>query len=137
MIMKCDGKTAIQDLPDDFKPDPLGDADQLRNQLADFFGGVNWDDPAWGILEGDGFSFEFNFTKSGTVDTFTLHVRGGGDAVTPIVEMCKHFGWQALDYSTGDFIDLKSPTSESWQRFQEFRDRVISTYRDSPDSQGT
>lgn len=137
MIMKCDGRTPIQDLPDDYKPEPLGDADLLRTELSEFFGGVSWDDPAWGILEGGGFSFEFNFTRSGPVDTFTLHVRGGGDAVTPIVAMCKHFGWQALDYSTGEFMNLDSPSSESWQRFQEYRDRVISAHRKSPDASGT
>lgn len=137
MIMKCDGKTPVQDLPHDFKPEPLGDADPLRTELSAFFGGLSWDDPAWGILEGDEFSFEFNFTRLGPVDTFTLHVRGGGDAVTPIVAMCKHFGWQTLDYSTGEFLDLDSPSRESWQRYQEYRDRVISAYRANPDVPGT
>lgn len=136
MIMKCDEEAPIQNLPNDFKPDSLGDADRLRTELSAYFGGVCWDDPAWGILEGDGFSFEFNFTKSGQVDTFTLHVRGGGNAVAPIVAMCRHFGWQALDYSTGEFMDLDSPSLESWQRFQEYRDRVISVHRRSQGLEG-
>lgn len=134
MIMKCDGRTPIHELPKDFKPEPLGDADILRRELSAFFGGISWDDPAWGVLQGDGFSFEFNFTESRHVDVFTLHVRGGGDAVTPIVEMCRHFGWQAIDYSTGEFINLDSPSTESWQRFQEYRSRVISANRKNPDA---
>ncbi|MFO0939818.1 MAG: hypothetical protein U0930_03540 [Pirellulales bacterium] len=129
MIMKCDGVSSLEELPEDFEFASLGDAAQLRGQLSDFFGNINWDDPAWGLLLSQEYSLEFNFTVSGPVENFTLHARGGGDVVTPIVAMCKHFDWQAVDYSTGELIDLDSPSSDSWQRFQEFRDKVLSQYR--------
>lgn len=125
LILRSDGTTPIHELPKDWRPDPLGDADELRDRLARFFGSLDWSDPAWGILEGNGFSLEFNFTKSGLVDSFMLHVRGGGDAVSPIVAMCKHFCWQALDCSSGDFIDLTNPSTEGWERFQAYRDKVF------------
>ncbi len=130
LILKADGTTPMGELPEDFKPDPLGQAEDLRKRLSEVFDSLDWTDPAWGILDGDGFSFEFNFKKSGIVDSFMLHVRGGGNAVAPIVAMCKHFGWQALDCSTGDFIDLNEPSTKSWEHFQAYRDRVVSPYRD-------
>ena len=58
-------------------------------------------------------------------------VRGGGDAVSPIVAMCKHFGWQAVDTSQGDFINLDDSSTDGWDGFQAFRDRVIDRSGDS------
>ncbi|GAA5509349.1 hypothetical protein Rcae01_04848 [Novipirellula caenicola] len=132
LIMKTDGKTAIHDMPKDYQPEPLGDADELRPQLSQFFADqIDWSDPAWGIFGCEYFSYEFNFSASGPVETFMLHVRGGGDAVTPLVQMCRHFGWMAVDCSSGDFIDLDSPDAESWSRFQAYRDKVVDRTGDS------
>ncbi|WP_157593878.1 hypothetical protein [Rubripirellula obstinata] len=123
--MKADAKS-VSDLPNDYKPHALGDAAQLRVELSSFFGNaIDWSDPAWGTLNGQAFSYEFNFSESGIVDSFTLHVRGGGDAVSPIVAMCKHFDWKAVDASEGEFIDLEDPSTDGWDGFQEFRDRAI------------
>ena len=129
--MRADAKS-VSDLPDDYKPKPLSDAAHLRDKLAAFFGGaLDWSDPAWGHLDNKHFSYEFNFTESGVVDGFMLHIRGGGDAVSPIVAMCKHFGWQAVDTSEGDFINLDHPSTDGWDGFRAFRDRVIDRARDS------
>jgi hypothetical protein len=125
LIMNTGGRTRVDDLPEGFQPESLGDADELRSLLSGFFGSLDWSDPAWGILDNDEFSFEFNFTESGPVDTFMLLVRGGGDAVAPIVAMCKQFGWQALDCSAGEFIDLNHPSTNGWEGFQAYRDRVM------------
>ena len=130
-IMRADAKS-VSDLPEDYRPEPLGDAAQLRDKLAAFFdGALVWSDPAWGHLDGQHFSYEFNFTKSGVVGGFMLHVRGGGDAVSPIVAMCKHFSWQAVDTSEGEFINLGDPSTDGWDGFQAFRDRVVDRSRDS------
>ena len=124
--MKTDGKTAIHDMPNDYKPESLGEAEDLRPQLSEFFANrIDWSDPAWGIFGCAEFSYEFNFTASGPVETFMLHVRGGGDAVTPIVQMCRHFGWMAIDCSAGEYLDLDSPNAESWTAFQAYRDKIV------------
>ncbi len=125
LIMKTDGKTSVRELPTDFMPQPLGDAEELRRRLSARFASLDWSDPAWGTFDGDGFSIEFNFTESGPVDGFMLHVRGDGDAVSTIVAMCKQFGWQALDCSTSEFIDLDDPSLEGWNGFRTFRDRAV------------
>ena len=130
-IMRAEA-SSVDDLPDDYQPESLGDAQKLRDELLVFFGGeLDWSDPAWGILNGQGFSYEFNFTEAGAVDGFMMHVRGGGDAITPIVAMCREFGWQAVDTSLGDFIDLTDPSTEGWEGFQKFRDRIIDRYNDT------
>ena len=130
-IMRADAKS-VSDLPDDYEPESLGDAAQLRADLAAFFdGALDWSDPSWGHLDGQHFSYEFNFTESGPVGGFMLHVRGGGDAVSPIVAMCKHFRWQAVGTSEGDFINLDDPSTDGWDGFRAFRDRVLDRHRNS------
>ena len=133
LIMKTDGKTPVRELPNDFKPECMGNAEELRGRLSQFFATLDWSDPACGIFVGHGFSLEFNFTRSGPVDSFMLHVRGGGGAVMPIVDMCKHFGWQALDCQCSEFMDLTNPDPGSWERWQTFRDKVVSQYRENQD----
>ncbi len=135
LIMRTDPRMPLHELPNDFVPESLGDADELRRRLAEFFGLLDWSDLAWGIFVGDGYALEFNFTRSGPVDAFTLHVHGGGDPVSPIVAMCKRFGWQACDCSTGEFMDLEHPSTDSWERFQAFRDKIVAQHRGQQDSQ--
>ena len=107
-------------------------AAELRDELATFFDGdLDWSDPSWGHLDGQHFSYKFNFTEFGVVGGFMLRVRGDGDAVSPIVAMCKHFGWQAVDTSQGDFINLDDSSTDGWDGFQAFRDRVIDRSGDS------
>jgi hypothetical protein len=45
--------------------------------------------------------------SEGVIRAFTLHIRGGGDPLVDIVNMCKANGWVAVDYSDGTFIDLE------------------------------
>ncbi|OYU17241.1 MAG: hypothetical protein CFE34_16745 [Rhodobacteraceae bacterium PARR1] len=43
---------------DDFSPSPLGTQDEVRGTLSQVFPALDWADPTWGQLEGDGFSIE-------------------------------------------------------------------------------
>lgn len=126
MIHRFDGPPPrVEDIADDHEFLPLGEAPNVRRRISDALPAVDWGDPAWGVLEGDGFSIEFNFQAHGPVTGFMLHVRGGGDPITPIVAMCKLNGWAALDTSSGEFLDLAKPSVDGWESFQGFRDQII------------
>lgn len=108
-------------------PQPtLGDAGPVREAISRCLPNVDWSDPAWGVLEGAGWSIEFNFAAAGPVDSFMLHVRGGGDPLGAITKLCRENDWVALDMSTGDYLDLRSPSDAGWKSFQGFRDSVLS-----------
>jgi hypothetical protein len=47
------------------KPAPLGDAAEVRAKISKSLPDVNWKDPAWGVLEGKGWSIEFNHQTNG------------------------------------------------------------------------
>ena len=72
--------------PDDWRPEPMGEADDVRAAINASMAGINWSDPAWGVLDGTGWSIEFDFQAEGPVDHFMLHVRGSGDPITPMQE---------------------------------------------------
>lgn len=129
-IIRAEGYASIDDLPKDYEPEPLGDARDLRMQLSELFSELGWTESAWGVLRDDKFSIEFNFSEAGNMKSFMLHVRGGGNPLGPIALMCKHFGWQAVDCSMGEFIDFKKTSQIGWQGFQDFRDQVIEQHRE-------
>ena len=89
-------------------PLPMGDADVIRLQLSTIFPSLKWSNN--GILLGADYGIEFMLGKSGPVDSFLLHARG--DADSAIIDMCRRGGWQALDFSLGDFLDVKDPSKD-------------------------
>jgi len=117
----------FDDLPDDHKPDPLGPADEVRASVSKYLPGVDWSDPTWGDFVGEGFSIEFNVGNDDPITDMMLHVRGGGDAISAILQFAKPNKWSLLDSSTGDFIDPDNPSQEGWEGFQAFRDKMLDT----------
>lgn len=111
----------------DTKPPPLGDANEVRAQISKVLPNVDWKDPAWGVVEGNGWSIEFNHQRSGVSESVMLHVRGGGDPFPAIVSICKANGWVALDCSSGELINLESPSPKSWREFQGFRNQIVAS----------
>jgi len=126
MIHRADGLPPhIHDIADDHQFVPMGDAVEVRSNISKVLPDVDWSDPAWGVLDGDGYSIEFNFQPDGPVTGFMLHVRGGSDPIAAIVKLCSAHGWAAIDTSTGDYIDLQAPSHEGWESFQGFRDQIV------------
>jgi hypothetical protein len=126
MILNADGTPrSTAEMPKDWRPKTMGDMETVRAMINGTLPGIDWTDPAWGHLLGDGYSIAFNYQTAGEVDSFMLHIRGGGDPVSAIVRLCKSNGWVALDASTGNLMDLDAPSRESWTRFQAYRDRIL------------
>jgi hypothetical protein len=113
------------EVPPDFEPIPLGDANDIRNRISESLPEVDWSDPAWGVLIHSDFTIEFNLQAEGGIEGFMLHVRGGGDPLMAICKVCSDNGWYPLDTSTGLFIDVNKPSSLGWEEFQQFRNNAI------------
>ena len=111
-----------EDMP---PPAVMGSSADVRSMIDAHLGGVDWSDPAWGVFDGDGFSFEFNMREESQRDGFMVHVRGGGDAVAALLAFSVPNGWSVLDMSTGGFIDPDDPSNEGWEKFQAYRDQVV------------
>jgi len=104
----------------------LGEASEVRRRIAAALPGTDWSDPAWGVLESDGWSIEFNSDAAGEVESLMLHVRGEGNPVPAIARLCQETGWFALDMSSAEFLEPANPNSSGWEAFRDFRDTVAS-----------
>ncbi|WP_220466947.1 hypothetical protein, partial [Cellulophaga baltica] len=109
----------------DYEPISLGIRDNIINELCILLPELDYSVKDWGILNGDGFSIEFNTGKEEKVDSIMLHIRGGGNPHYIIGMIMKKMEWEALDCSTGEFVDLKNINAESWTKFQTWRDKIF------------
>jgi hypothetical protein len=115
----------VGQMADDWKGELLGSADEVRAKISTCLPAVDWSDVMWGILDGDGFTFEFNVGNEDPSDGFMIHVHGGGDAITPLLKLAKHWGWYLLDCTQGEWLHHCDIADAGWQGFQAYRDRVI------------
>ena len=107
---------------------PLGSADAVRAAVAEAFPGIEWSDEQSGFIDSGKFAIELAMEEADPVGHVMLSVHGGGDPVTPIMELVTRNGWAALDASTSTFIDPAKPSDASWSEFQRFRDEVARQY---------
>ncbi|QWX85600.1 hypothetical protein H0I23_08155 [Cellulophaga sp. HaHaR_3_176] len=109
----------------DYLPPTLGKRIELISQLTNILPNLDFSDESWGIMEGDGFSIEFNIGNNEDVDSIMLHIRGGGNPIKIIQSIMQEFKWESLDCSTGDFMELNNVSNESWTKFQTWRDKIF------------
>ena len=119
----------VEQMPSDWCGVSLGSQADLREKISTVLPQVDWSDPTWGIFDGDGFSFEFNMGKQDPSDGFMIHVRGGGPAVTKLLELGASTGWFLLDCSQGEWLHHCKDPDAGWVGFQAYRDHVLSTMR--------
>lgn len=113
------------DLEADEEPAPLGERASVVATLTALLPAIDYSDNSWGILEEEDYSIEFNTGDESTTGTIMLHIRGEGAPMAVIKLICDATGWAALDTSEGSFLDTTDLSPESWQKFQQYRDKII------------
>jgi len=115
----------VEDIPDDFRPRPLGSRSELIARIREVQPRVDFSDPSWGKLEGEGFSIEISMGSKDLVQSVALHVRGGPATVDVVATLTRHLGFRALDIGApSGFFDPESARA-SFARWREYRDRVV------------
>lgn len=106
---------------------PLGQRDEIIEKLTRRIPNLDYRDKAWGFLEGEGYSIEFNTGDEELVNSIMLHVRGGGAVMETIQLVCETLEAYALDTSDSGYIDFEQPeqAEQSWEQFQRYRDQVL------------
>lgn len=59
-----------------------------------------------------------------------VEVRGDGNPVPLLAAICIPNGWIAIDDSNGLQIDFAGETATGWEKFREYRNRVIRSLDD-------
>jgi hypothetical protein len=120
------GVKSLDDIPDDFKPKPLGPREHVVDRLLAEVPGIDFSDASWGTFEGEGFSVEFNMGTGSVTKSVMLHVRGGDAALAVVRAVADALGVPAIDCSQGELIDLASPeAAEGFRAWRAYRDHVL------------
>jgi hypothetical protein len=95
---------------------------QFIGMVNQVFPGIDWSDPALGILDSEEIVAEIDLGDEDDLGyTVLVNVYGGEDPVAALVRLCKKHGWQAFDVSTESYLDLDNPARESWDNFERNR----------------
>ena len=114
----------VADIPDDFKPAPLGKRADLISQIHELVPSADFSKPDWGVFDGDGYSIEFSMGSDEICKSMTLLVRGGGSPTPLVGALLDRLQLRGIDCQTGEFFDVEAARASfgSWQRY---RDQII------------
>lgn len=124
LVQDLPAVATIADIPDDFNPGMLGVRSDLIRRILEVIPVVDFSDPAWGALDADDFSIEFNIGEDEDVESMMFHVHGGAAAGACIADIIRHLGVRAIDTATGEFFDCDSPEL-GFDQWRAYRDRVL------------
>jgi hypothetical protein len=120
------GVKSLDDIPPDFKPQPLGPRELVVEKLRAEVPGIDLSDPSWGRFEGDDFSVEFNIGDDPITESVMLHVRGSDSALGIVRAVAEALRVPPIDCSEGELIDLASPeAAEGFRASRKYRDHVL------------
>ena|SRR6266853_423101 len=116
----------VTDVPDDFRPSPLGPRAQLMERIRTFAPATRFADEVWGSFESPSFSVEFNLGASDPVESVALHVRGDDTAAAFVADLLEYLGCRALDsQSPSGLFEAGAVPAASLRRWREYRDRLL------------
>ena len=102
--MPIDAAT-VDEIPATFVPAAIGSRSNIIAKIKEVIPFANFSDPAWGTIDGDGFSIDVNLGADETVDSFAFHVRGDALAAGLVSEILTRLQLRAFDSGTGDIFD--------------------------------
>lgn len=112
----------VADVPEDFKPLPLGARRDVVEAIADAFPMVRATDPTWFTVDDPHYRVEIAVVGDDPIDTITLHIRGDASVIAPVTRLIDVLGARAIDSWTGEFFDPET-AAESVQRWQQYVDQ--------------
>lgn len=116
---------AIEDIPETERCLPLGSRAEIHVAISRHFPATDWSDPAWGIFDSPAGSIEFNVGRDEPNGGFMMHIRASAAIVPSIVAMCAAERWQALDCSTGAFLERAEDPSAGLEQWVAYRNQVV------------
>jgi hypothetical protein len=117
----------VSDVPDDFKPRPLGSRSGLMTAILSAAPMADFSDPSWGRIANQDFSIEVNSGEGGKVGSIMLYARGGDQAPGLITKILDRLNAWALDIQTGKVFD--ETAAASFSAWRAYRDQVINQPR--------
>lgn len=119
----------VADIPKGFVPPPLGKRAEVIGKIEAIIPAANFSDPGWGLIRGEGWSIEVSLGKAEECGSFSLHLRGGDGAFGALVAILQGLNLRAIDCQTSEFFVAGKEGVESFERWKQYRDRVVGLYK--------
>lgn len=114
----------VSEMPDDWAPEPLGQADVIRSKFLDVAPDIDWSDPTWGILVRDNFAIEISLGDEDVCQSVGLHARGDATVIPMVESLSTGLGWYALDMAHEEWFHHSETVGEGLAAFNEYREKV-------------
>lgn len=114
-----------------WKPVSLGAVNCVKEAVASSFPSLVWTDELIAFWQYTGLSFELRLETTDDASQVTMiyiRVCGNGNPLTPLVRLANANGWSLMDTTDCSWIDLETPSMETWNAFREFRHASGNTY---------
>ena len=118
------GIHSIEDIPDDFRPGPLGSRPDLIRRIVEAAPSAEFTDPAWGVIDGPDYSVEIGLGGD-PVECCHFILRGGEAAVGVVCAIVGHLGLPAL-HSGGDGLLRPEEALAGFLQWSGYRERIVS-----------
>ena len=102
-----DGVRRVAEIPDTFTAPPIGKRADVVAKLAAAIPQIDFSDPSWGRLDGDGYQIEVGVGDDDMLYGITVHVRGSDGALPFIPKILDALNLRAIDSWTGEFFDAE------------------------------
>ena len=117
---------SVKEIPDDFDPKPIGNRSDLVARIREVVPNADFSSPAWGSIEGPGYSIEVNMGDDEHVKSFAFHVRGGDQAPFVISDVLEHLGLRAFDpASKSGIFGVDADVTSGLHAWRTYRDQVL------------
>ena len=114
----------LSEIPDDFKPLPIGTRAEIIEKIKQAEPLVDFNDESLGRLDTSEFSIEFNMGEAEILNSFVLHVRGNELAVPVIGNILDKLKLKAADGGEDSFFDINS-SKENMSAWIQMRNKII------------
>lgn len=113
--------TSIEDVPDDFRPQPLGPRGHILDTMLRIAPSLTMDDSGWGTIEDADYSVEVNLGTEDPVHSFAFHVRGEETGLFVVSEILSALGYRALAPGTATgFFSLSEDQRAAYARWRRY-----------------
>jgi hypothetical protein len=103
MELPAEART-VKDVPQGFSPKSLGRRDAVIARLCKYLPSTEFSEPTWGTLDAGNYSILFDLGDEIEVDTVTLHVEGGAEALHAVQIAAQALGSRAFDLTRGQLL---------------------------------
>jgi hypothetical protein len=117
---------SVKEIPPDFDPTAFGKRSDLVARIREVAPNADFTSPAWGSIEGLGYSIEVNMGEDEHVKSFAFHVRGGDQAPFVVSDILERLGLRAFDpTSESGIFGVDADVTSGLRAWRTYRDQVL------------